>query len=189
MQLTPHKSVEPFVIQIEDRTGIVKKVDPVKRTEFTANEAVDRYFIAKYISEREAYNPSTRTVSFNNLRVSSSKDVFAEYRNASSEANPNSPAALLGSDGVRTIEFRHIAFLPGSEKSPYGEKTAQANITLIDRSRTRPDPKYYHAIVTITFSYAKLNLNETERYMNPLGFTVTRYVIGDEVINNNDKTN
>ena len=42
MRLTPQKSVEPFVIQIDEKSGIVERVDPVTRTELTANEAIEQ---------------------------------------------------------------------------------------------------------------------------------------------------
>src|SRR4051812_3531186 len=55
-QLTPLKSVEPFVIQIDQKSGITQTVDPLTATELTTNEAVNNFFLVQYIRSRESYN-------------------------------------------------------------------------------------------------------------------------------------
>src|SRR5476649_1588513 len=55
-QLTPLKTIEPFVIQVDQRSGITQTVDPMTVKELTANEAVNNYFIVMYIRAREAYS-------------------------------------------------------------------------------------------------------------------------------------
>src|SRR5712671_751378 len=47
--LTPLKTVEPFVVQVDQKSGIVQMVDPLTVPELTANEAVNNYFIVQYI--------------------------------------------------------------------------------------------------------------------------------------------
>ena len=49
MQLTPKKTVEPFVVKIDEKTGMVQQVRQGTKQEFTANELVDNYFVVKYI--------------------------------------------------------------------------------------------------------------------------------------------
>ncbi len=181
MQLTPHKSVEPFVIQIDEKSGIVERVDPVTRSEFTADEAIDRYFVAKYIRARESFISSVFKDHYNVVRVMSEPFVFGQYRQFISEQNPDSPAAILKIDGTRAIEFKSLVFIKKND-NPNGIKVAQARITLTDDSRRFPVPMVYHNIVTVTYRYSKLNLNEKERYLNPLGFLVTEYTVEQEVI-------
>lgn len=182
MWLTPYKSVEPFVIQIDEKSGIVQRVDPVTRTEFTSSEAVDRFFIAQYIRARESYIRSVFRYNYDIVRVMSDRFAFNIYNQTVSERNPESPAAILKSDGIRTVKFKNIAFIKSSERDDTVEKVAQARIVLTDISRKFPAPIDYHSIVTITFQYANLNLNEEERYWNPLGFLVTNYAIEREVV-------
>lgn len=182
MWLTPYKSVEPFVIQIDEKTGIVQRVDPVTRTEFTSNEAVDRFFIAQYVRARETYIRSVFRYNYDIVRVMSDRFVFNLYNQNVSERNPESPASILKSDGIRTVKFKNIAFIKTETEGERVEKVAQARVVLTDVSRKFPAPIDYHSIVTITFQYANINLNEEERYWNPLGFLVTNYAIEREVV-------
>lgn len=182
MQLTPHKSVEPFVIQIDEKTGIVQRVDPVTRTEFTSNEAVDRYFVAQYVRARETYIRQVFRYNYDIVRVMSDRYTFNQYMRYVSERNPESPASILKGDGMRTVKFKNISFIKRSTDVMKSEKVVQARVILTDVSRKFPAPIEYHNIVTITFQYSNLSLNEEERYMNPLGFLVTNYAIEREVV-------
>lgn len=182
MWLTPYKSVEPFVIQIDEKSGIVQRVDPVTRTEFTSNEAVDRFFVAQYIRARETYIRSVFSYNYEIVRVMSDKFTFGQYNQYISERNPESPAAILKTDGIRTVKFKNISFIKRNESVMNTEKVAQARILLTDMSRRFPAPIEYHSIVTLTFQYSNLNLNEEERFLNPIGFLVTNYSIEREVV-------
>ncbi|MCI5049714.1 MAG: type IV secretion system protein [Rickettsiales bacterium] len=182
MQLTPHKSVEPFVIQIDEKTGIVQRVDPVTRTEFTSNESVDRFFVANYIRSRETYIRQVFRYNYDIVRVMSDRYTFGQYLNYVSERNEESPAAILKSGGQRSVKFKSISFIKRSDSQMRAEKVVQARIILRDVSRKFPAPIEYHNIVTMTFQYSNLNLNEEERFMNPLGFLVTEYAIEREVV-------
>jgi type IV secretion system protein VirB8 len=54
-QLVPLKSVEPFVIQVDQKSGITQVVDPLKTRELTANESINQYFMVQYIRARESF--------------------------------------------------------------------------------------------------------------------------------------
>jgi len=50
--LTPMKSVEPFVIRVDNATGVVDVV-PVLKGKSAESEAVTRYLIPQYVIDRE----------------------------------------------------------------------------------------------------------------------------------------
>ena len=114
--------------------------------------------------------------------MASDRYVFGEYLRAVSESNIESPASILKADGRRTVTFKSISFIKRSTNQMKSEKVVQARVTLTDVSRKFPAPIEYHSIVTMTFQYSNLKLNEEERYMNPLGFLVTEYAIEREVV-------
>lgn len=182
MWITPYKSVEPFVIQIDEKSGIVQRVDPVTRTEFTANEAVDRYFLTRYIRARESYIRSVFRHNYDLVRVMSDRASFGGYLRSISQSSPTSPINLLQGGGQRSVTFKSINFVKRNDKDVYGEKVALVRLTLTDVSRRQTTPVEYHGVVTVTFKYSNLNLNEQERYLNPLGFLVTNYEISREVV-------
>jgi type IV secretion system protein VirB8 len=181
MWLTPYKSVEPYLIQIDQTSGIVKRVDPVTRDQYTANEAIDRYFIAQYIRARENYHPAVFQQNYNLVRVMSTRDVFVSYARGVREANPDSPVATIGKFGQRDVKFKNITFI--STASDFrAEKIAQARILMTDTFSVSRGDRVMHSIVTVKFQYSNLTLSQEERYLNPIGFLVTAYTIEREVV-------
>ena len=51
------RSIEPFVIEIERKTGVPTVVDPVSAKIYTQDVALKRYFVMQYIRAREEYVP------------------------------------------------------------------------------------------------------------------------------------
>lgn len=52
--LTPLKTIEPFVVRVDNSTGIVDVVSALTSTAGTYDEAVTKYFAAKYVRARKA---------------------------------------------------------------------------------------------------------------------------------------
>lgn len=182
MWLTPYKSVEPFVIQIDEKSGIVQRVDPLERSEFTSSEAIDRYFVAQYIRAREGYVPGTFTANYQAVRVMSQPGVFKDYASEVGRANDESPLNILGNQGTRKITFKNINFVSRRDAAAAESKVALVRIRLNDLSNVPALVKEEHAVVTLQFRYANLVLNEEERFMNPIGFLVESYQKEQEVI-------
>ena len=70
-QLSPLKTIEPFVIQVDQKSGITETVDPLTVKELTANEAVNNFFIVQYIRAREDFSMSDVTRNYNLVRLMS----------------------------------------------------------------------------------------------------------------------
>lgn len=179
------KTVEPYVVQIDDKLGIVQLVDPITRNQYAANEQIDRFFIAQYVSAREGYNISTLRYNYNVVRVMSSVPVFQVFRRDVNPAVPTSPSAILGEEGMRSVRIKSLAYIqnppiPNAKAETTPAKIIQARIELRD-TRDNGQDIIEHFVVTVTFEYAQLELNEQERLINPLGFTVTQYQIQREV--------
>lgn len=184
-RLAPLKSVEPYLLQIDEKTGITQKVEPISRNEYAANEAVDRYFISMYIRTRESYNFSILRYNHNIVRLLSTPEVYYGFRRTTDASQPQSLAATLGANGQRDIRIRSISYIknPGipneeAEKTP--GKIIQALITTVDMMPNSSDV-VQQWVVTINFEYASLKLNEEEQLLNPLGFSVTSYQIQREI--------
>ena len=183
--LAPLKSVEPYLLKIDEKSGIVQKVEPVQRNEYAANESVDKYFVSKYIMARESYNPSILRFNYNMVRVMSTPEVFYIFRNMVDPANPESAAALLKSVGVRDVKFKSISYI---QNPPINNRAAEVTPTKIMQARfigtnrlPNASAEQIHFIATVSFEYAILNLTDEEQLINPLGFTVTNYQVQREL--------
>lgn len=184
-RLAPLKSVEPYLLQIDERTGITQAVKPDLAGQYVANEAVDRFFIATYMRAREGYNPHTRVADDNLVRLMSSRGVFVQYRNYMNPSNKESIPARLGAQGQRTIDIISSSYIaqPIPKEAP---KTLPPRIMTVRFITTEDRPNAPNVrqnwIATVTFAYTDLKINETERLYNPLGFQVLNYQVTRELV-------
>lgn len=172
--LTPLKTVEPFVIQVDQKSGITQTVDPLTVKELTANESVNNFFIVQYIRSRETYSVHDLAKNYDIVRIMSERDhVYPEFVAQADPNNPQSNAARLGSTGLRTIKFKSISYL--------NPQLAQARL-LIEEKSDNAGYTQQHKIALVAFEYIKMNLTTEERYVNPLGFRVTDYRLDEDVL-------
>jgi len=171
-QLTPLKTIEPFVIQVDQKSGITQTVDPLKVRELTTNEAVNNYFIVQYMRAREKYNINDIAQNYNLVRImSESGKVYPQFVQEADPNNPKSNAARMGSFGERTIKFKSITYL-----SP---QLAQIRFLAEEKAG---NATAQHKIAILAFEYVKMSLTTEERYINPLGFRVTDYRVDEDVM-------
>jgi type IV secretion system protein VirB8 len=181
--MAPLKTVEPYLIKIDEKSGIIQKVEPVSRNQYAANEAVDRYFISRYVLAREGYNPTTQRIDANIVRVTSVPDVFNTYRLQADPNNPASVAATLRQTGIRQAEITSISYIENpairGNAATTPTKIMQVRFTTHDAASATGGSKIAW-VATIAFEYASLNLTEEEKLINPIGFTVTSYQVQKE---------
>lgn len=159
------KSLEPYVIEVEEKTGVATVVDQLTSKSFTANEMVRQYFINQFVHAASGYDSKTYKSDLDKMRLFSTPAVFGEFRG---RINPR----VLGADTAINIRIKSIQF-PDSN-------TAQIRIfkqiTYLD---TKPQEK--DEVITMNFYFTNLELTSEERLINPLGFQVSKYLIGEEV--------
>lgn len=163
------KSIEPFVIEIEPKTGIPTVIQPLSAIAYTANEAINRHLIWSYVGLREEYNADSYERSMKHVRLFSSNLVFGQYRRAVDQNNLQSPYNLYGTTSNRYIELKSLIM--------QSKNTAQIRIRMIvEGTQSMTMDK----IVLMTFEYDNLEISDDKRLINPLGFIVTSYRIDDE---------
>lgn len=173
-QLVPLKSIEPYVIQVDPKSGITQAVDPAQVRELTANEAVNNYFIVQYIRAREGYNSADVLHQYNIVRLmSEDRKVYNRFVSEASPNNPTSNVARLGTLGTRVVKFQSIIYT-----SP---NVAQVRLLISERGDKIPLTEL-HRVALVGFEYVKMNLSTEDRYLNPLGFRVTEYQISEDLL-------
>lgn len=165
------RSIEPFVIEIDPKTGVPTVVDPIDAKVYYANEAIKRFFVWKYIKTREEFFYSTFDRAYNEVGLMSTDEVYGQYRRAYNKGNPQSPYNLYGNYNFKSVELKSMIF--------QDDKTAQVRIR-VEVSGTKG--AVLDKIIYMQFRFDNLELNENQRYVNPLGFVVTLYKIEDEKI-------
>jgi len=164
------KSIEPFVIEIEPKTGVPTVIEPLSAVLYTGQEAIVRHLVWQYITMREEYNYADFFRVYRDIRVFSSDAVYGQYRGDFNVDNLRSPYNVYGENNVVRIELKSLILQDD-------KKSAQVRFRrIVEGSRASVSDK----IVLMRFDFVNLELSEDRRLLNPLGFIVTSYRIDDE---------
>ncbi len=163
------KRFDPFVIQIDDTTGMAKIVNPITSSAINGNEALAQYFIKKYVIARETYNP----VDFDKeakktVRLLSSSSIYWEYRGYLKNESVN-PSIRYGQ--------KNTTFLLVKSWSKLSENKYILRFSINETGGAR---NIFNKIAVVEFKYTPMELKEQEKDINPIGFQVTGYRVDDD---------
>ena len=173
--LAPFKEVEPFVVRVDNSTGMVDIVTAMKEGETTYEETINKYWINQYILLREHWLHATYKEDYYSVGLFSApaeQDRYGESMNARN--NPNSPLVLYGDAAEVRVKVKNISFI--------NDLVAMVRFTkTVERAGDRSLPT--HWIATIPFTYISSPMKEKDRRINPLGFQVQRgYRVDPETV-------
>ncbi len=181
IDLNSQKVYEPFIVQVEENTGIITKVNNNTVRELPAEKAVRNASLVRYVLARESYNYADFSFNYNQIvRLMSSKDVFYAFNASISSNNPLSPIAL-GYDAKVEVRIKSLIDLNEGEnliQIRVDKGTIPANASNTEEFFKKAAKSY---IITLKYQYRDLDLSETERYINPLGMQITAYSINEEI--------
>ncbi len=173
MALVPLKRVEGFVLRVDNTTGAVDLVMTLRDGQTTYGEAVDRYFLNKYVLSREGYDYETLQTAYDTTALMSTPDVQREY--AALFEGPKARDKALSNRSRVLVRVRSIA--PGTTRN-----TALVRFTTrTTRGDGALEPEE-SLVATIGFRYVGAAMHEQDRLVNPLGFQVTSYRIDPEIV-------
>jgi type IV secretion system protein VirB8 len=161
------KSLEPYVIEIEKKTGIPTVVDQMTVQHFTSDQMIRRYFINQFVHSATGYDPKTYKMDAERVRLFSTQAVYSDFRN---RIDPKD----LGGNSSIEVRIKSIQFSDGN--------TAQIRVVRqVNKEDSGSSSK--DEIITMNFYFTNLNLNLEERLINPLGFQVNKYISAEEIFN------
>lgn len=171
--ISKSRTIEPFVVEIEKKSGITTLVNPVSVKQYSADEVLNNYFIIEYVRSRELFDPNNFQYNYyTKVRLFSNQTTYSEFRNWIRLSNPASPLNLYANVTSGYLKIRSLQHLrPGNVQIRFSLEFNHPNGT-IKRDR----------IATLSFQYVTLEMNEQERQINPLGFQITYYRADDEFL-------
>lgn len=169
------KSIEPFVIEIESKTGITNVVDPATRSEMFADEALTKYFVVKYVNARETYDPLTYNFNYNTVtRLLSASKVYYQFRQFIN--SPDGPVQKYVESTRSEMKVRSVQIIkPG---------VAQVRFTLVLSGAKNG---VFHYIAYLEYGFYTLEMTQDERFINPVGFQVNSYRKDEEVVSSTEQ--
>lgn len=170
--LAPLKSVEPYVVRVNQTTGSVDVMTGLTGERgVTYNEAVSKSFLAQYVRAREGYLPPAAQENFQFVTILSTPEEQQRWADLYRATNPQSPQVVVGAAGSATVLIRNITFI--------NDKVA--NVRFSKTVRLGQEVKTTDWIATLTFAYTKAPMLESDRIRNPLGFQVDSYRADPEI--------
>ncbi|GGO83777.1 conjugal transfer protein TraJ [Marinobacterium nitratireducens] len=178
--LTPLKSVEPFVIRVDNNTGLVDVVSTLAETDGDvtekAQEALDKYWLSNYIRHRENYQWETRDFDRQMVGLLSDSVIqqsYAAYTDP--RLNSAAPVAVYGQNTEVEARVKAISII-NSETVENGEKRTTALVRYTKQvKRAGERTPLTHWAATVTFVYLDTSMKVEDRLLNPLGFQVVKY--------------
>ncbi|WP_010103742.1 virB8 family protein [Verminephrobacter aporrectodeae] len=164
--LTPLKMVAPYVIRVDNSTGIVDVVEALTDGKTNYDEAINKYFTQWYVRYREGYSKDLAEDYYYNVGIMSSSLEQQKYYQVFNPKNPMSPLNVYGHYAKVKTRIKSTSFI-------------NPNVALVrytkEIERGLDNPQVTHWAATITFKYTKAPMAEKDRAINPLGFQVTEY--------------
>lgn len=178
MFLMPLKRVEPFVVRVDNATGVVDIV-PVYTGRSGVPEAVTRYLLTHYVTVCERFNFSTAESDYEECGA-----FHTAQRNAAWYAlwNPNNPSSPLNvyKDGTSVrAQVTSVSFF--KRASGVGD-LAQVRYIKAKRAAGATTEDTTHWIATLQYAYADPSSDPKIRGWNPLGFKIVDFKPEPEVL-------
>lgn len=167
------REFSPFVIQIDDSTGVATIVNPISSEILNGNEALTRYFIKKYLIARETYNPvNFNTEARTTVRLLSSSNVYFLFLNYIRSKDVD-PVLMYGQTNTTYLTVKSWSKL---------ESKAEQNTYIVRFAitETAGNKKVYNKIAVVSYSYIPMELTDAERDINPVGFQINGYKVDDD---------
>lgn len=172
--LTPLKTAVPFVIRVDNNTGMTDVVTTLKQSEKSYGEVTDKYFLAQYVRYREGYDWQTVQDTFDATNLLSAPPVQQQFAQFYKDS-PNAPYKMLRNEFKVNVRVNAIAFV-GKMAQVRFEKV----MIPLGTDKVVPQPQRY--IATIAYEYKNAPMDEAARLVNPLGFQVTSYRVDKETV-------
>lgn len=164
--LVPLKQVEPYVIRVDNSTGIVDVVNALPDGKTNYEEAINKYFTQKYVKYREGYSRALAEDYYYNVGLMSGTVEQQRFFQFFTPKNPLSPLNVYGEHAKVHVTIKSTSFIsPTVALVRYVREVQRgANITEVS-----------HWAATVSFAYNKAPMKEQDRAVNPLGFQVIEY--------------
>lgn len=165
--LTPLKTVEPYTLLVDRNTGYVQALKPLDAEKIAPDRALTQSFLVQYVIARESYDFGTVQSDYRKVMLWSADAARTGYSTTMQATDPASPLVRYPRSAVVQARVKSV--------SPLGPDSAlvRFDTQLRDRGgRAQPSQSW---VAVIRYRYSTAPMSTEDRFLNPLGFQVTRY--------------
>ncbi len=171
MLLMPLKRVEPFVVRVDNSTGLVDVV-PVYAGRAEMPEAVTRYFLTHYVTVCERFNFTTAESDYEECGAFHTAQRNQAWYALWTATNPASPLNLYKDGTTLRAQVASVSFF---KRASGVADLAQVRYIKGRRQAGAAEEQLTHWIATIQYAYADPSTDPRTRRWNPLGFKVVDF--------------
>jgi type IV secretion system protein VirB8 len=174
--LTPMKTVEAFVIRVDNTTGIVDVV-PALTGQAEVPEAVTRFFLSQYVQARERYVAALAESDYEQVGAFHTPAMNQAWAALWNRNRADSPLNLNADGSTVRVQVNAVSFLsPASGRNDLAQVrflTARAPAGQgAGQGGTEQVTQY---VATLQYAYGEPSKDDRVRAANPLGFKVLEY--------------
>lgn len=175
--MMPLKESVPYVIRVDNTTGVPDIVTAITDKAVTGDEVMDKYWLAQYVRSRETYDWYTLQRDYNTIGLLSSANVGAGY--AQLFEGKDALDKQYGKNVRATVEIISVV--------PTGQHTGTVRFIKttkrVDQEGAPGTVSKWVATVAYEYRNAAL-IKESARLVNPFGFQVLTYRVDPEMVEN-----
>ena len=174
MLMMPLKTVEPYTLLVDRQTGYVQNVKPLEPARVSGDTALTQSFLVQYVLARESFDIDALQANYRKVALWSADTARSRYLASMQASNPDSPLRQF----PRTTLVETVV----KSVSPLA-----ANTAFVRFERRRVDAggapeSLGHYVAVVRYRFAGEPMKVADRYLNPLGFQVTRYQRNPEAL-------
>lgn len=175
--LMPLKRVEPFVVRVDNATGIVDVV-PGYDGHATPQEAVTRYFLTHYLTVCERFNFATAESDYEECGAFHSPQRNQIWYALWTATNPASPLNTHKDGSTVRVQVKSVSFFSRANGLT---DLAQVRYLKVLRQGIGADERFSHWVATVQYAYSEPAKDPKTRRWNPLGFKIVDFKSEPEV--------
>jgi len=165
--LAPLKTVVPYTITVDRQTGYVQTISGLKPGALTQDQAVTQSFLVQYVMARETFDASDLTQQYHKVMLWSSGEARDQYARLMQKTTPDSPLNLYSPNTMVATTIKSVSMLSPTTA------LIRFDTTRTDPGSTAGSQQSWAAVLAFRYSNAPISMGD--RFVNPLGFQVTRY--------------
>ena len=172
--LTPLKTVEPYTLMVDKQTGFVQALQPLEPERIAGDAALTQSFLVQYVIARESFDINALQANYRKVALWSADSARSRYIAAMQPGFPESPLNRYPRSTLIETQVKSV--------TPMGQGAAMVRYDTrrIDQGGQAQLLGSWVAVIRYRFSGEPMQVED--RYVNPLGFQVTRYRRDPEVV-------
>ena len=168
--LTPLKQTVPYVIRVDNTTGVVDVV-PIYAGHAEIGESVARFLLTHYVTECEGFDYESAERSYEECSAYHTAKRNQEWYDQWNTVNPKSPLNRYKDGTTVRAQVTSISFFTRANGV-----NALAQVRYVKGTRPPGGTETLtHWIATIEYAYGEPSKNTRMRQWNPLGFRIISF--------------